>query len=150
MPHNHAQSVHVDVDEDDEDEDEDDVNAAFPNGFESLEGWSTKRGKTDEAGNDLLIMVDQSGIHHMGVKWCCCANFQPVNMQLFAMGLYPATIQKPRTCFTFAVLDDFRLTNLECKTAALNFYSLLRRRTNNACPDSVPVSLGKCLECAGD
>ncbi|KAH9928247.1 hypothetical protein B0H21DRAFT_712169 [Amylocystis lapponica] len=54
------------------------------------------------------------------------------------MALYPASHRRIKSCFTFRVLDDFLLDNLECKTSALNFYSKLRRTTNSTFPDQVP------------
>ncbi|KAF8141809.1 hypothetical protein EV363DRAFT_1151130 [Boletus edulis] len=45
---------------------------------------------------------------------------------------------RPQTVFTFAVLDEFLIDALECKTSASSFYFKLRRLTNNAFPDSVP------------
>jgi hypothetical protein len=43
-----------------------------------------------------------------------------------------------KTVFTFAVLDEFLLQNLECKTSAQNFYSKLRRTTSKAFLEIVP------------
>ncbi|KDQ49018.1 hypothetical protein JAAARDRAFT_112798, partial [Jaapia argillacea MUCL 33604] len=36
------------------------------------------------------------------------------------------------------VLDHFHIDAVECKTAALNFYSKLQRITDNAFPDRLP------------
>lgn len=89
----------------------------------------------------LLCIVDRSGIHDLPVHWCRCAGHLNDDRQLFAMGLFPATFKLIKTAFTFHVLNDFRIENLECKTAALNFYNKLRRMTSNSFPDSVKVSL---------
>jgi hypothetical protein len=47
-------------------------------------------------------------------------------------------------------LDDYLLENLECKTSATHYYSKLRRITNFAFPNSIPVwflkSRGKLLK----
>jgi hypothetical protein len=88
-----------------------------------------------------LCIVDRSGVHDLPVHWCRCPGHISDDRQLFAMGLFPATFKFVKTAFTFHVLDDFRIENLECKTAALNFYSKLRRMTSNSFPDSVQVSL---------
>ncbi|KAG1887748.1 hypothetical protein F4604DRAFT_1674916 [Suillus subluteus] len=42
------------------------------------------------------------------------------------------------TAFTFAVLDDFLLDNLECGTSAMNYYSKLRQITSSVFPHLVP------------
>jgi CxC2 like cysteine cluster associated with KDZ transposases len=60
-------------------------------------------------------------------------------MQLMAAGLYPATFHNPKTAFTFRVLEDFHLDNLECKTTPSQFFSRLRRLTNDEFPNTVPV-----------
>jgi hypothetical protein len=60
-------------------------------------------------------------------------------MQLMMAGLFPATFHNPKTAFTFRVLEDFHLDNLECKTTASQFFSCLRRLTNDEFPNTVPV-----------
>ena len=50
-------------------------------------------------------------------------------------------VTKPQTAFTFNVLDEFLIDSLECKTSAFSFYSKLRRLTDNAFPDTLPVCL---------
>jgi hypothetical protein len=55
-------------------------------------------------------------------------------------GLFPATFNNPKTAFTFRVLEDFHLDNLECKTTPSQFFSRLRRLTNDEFPNTVPVS----------
>jgi hypothetical protein len=39
-------------------------------------------------------------------------------------------IKQIETAFTFSVLDDFLLDNLECKTTAQQYYSKLQHITN--------------------
>ena len=60
-------------------------------------------------------------------------------MQLMMAGLFPATFHNPKTAFTFRVLEDFHLDNLECKTTPSQFFSRLRRLTNDEFPNTVPV-----------
>jgi hypothetical protein len=61
------------------------------------------------------------------------------------MGMFPASFNRPKTAFTFAVLDDFLLDNLECGTSAMNYYSKLRRMTSSVFPHLVPVSNILCI-----
>ncbi|KAI5987802.1 hypothetical protein EDC04DRAFT_2873316 [Pisolithus marmoratus] len=49
-----------------------------------------------------------------------------------------ASISKPKTAFTFDVLNHFLVDALECKTSAMSFYQKLKQLTNNAFPDRVP------------
>jgi hypothetical protein len=87
-------------------------------------------------------MVDSAGIFVHLVKWCRCngASKQDKHLQLLRHRLFPSTTFKPQTAFTFNVLDEFLIDSLECKTSASSFYSKLRRLTNNAFPDTLPVN----------
>ena len=60
-------------------------------------------------------------------------------MQLMAAGLFPATFRNPKMAFTFRVLEEFHLDNLECKTTPSQFISRLRRLTSDEFPNTVPV-----------
>lgn len=99
----------------------------------------TKPEVRDKDGNPMLVVVDTSGIHHIGVRWCQCPKAEDRCLQLLKMGLYPASVKRPKTVFTFRVLDDFLIENEECKTSALSYYSKLKRTTNNAFPQVVVV-----------
>lgn len=92
-------------------------------------------------GYPVLVIVDVTGIHEMPVHFCTC-NPSPVtnDNQLFDCGLFPATFKRVQTAFTFRVLDDFRMDNLESKTSAYHYYNKLRRVTCPAFPSSVKVS----------
>jgi hypothetical protein len=60
-------------------------------------------------------------------------------MQLFHDCLFPSSLDRPASAFTFAVLDHFYIDAMECKTAAHSFFRKLCRMTNNAFPNNVPV-----------
>ncbi|PCH41848.1 hypothetical protein WOLCODRAFT_73088, partial [Wolfiporia cocos MD-104 SS10] len=79
--------------------------------------------------------------HHLDINWCGCENFPPHDQQLLAMGLYPASTLQPQTAFTFWVLDDYLLTNKECKMSAMSYYSRLCRVTDNAFPQWMTIGL---------
>ncbi|KAG1726509.1 uncharacterized protein EDB91DRAFT_1061574, partial [Suillus paluster] len=85
-------------------------------------------------------VVDTSGLHSLMIRFCWCTDALSPDMQLFEMGLFPAFFTLPKTAFTFAVLDDFLLDNLECGTftSAMNYYSKLRRVTSSVFPHLVP------------
>jgi hypothetical protein len=57
--------------------------------------------------------------------------------------MFPASINRPSTAFTFDVLEHFRVDALLCKTPAQSFYAKLRRFTNDMFPTKVPVSISK-------
>lgn len=92
--------------------------------------------------------MDSAGIFVHLVKWCRCngASDQDKHLQLLRHRLFPSTVVKPQTAFTFNVLDEFLIDSLECKTSAFSFYSKLRRLTDNAFPDALPVCFYILLE----
>ena len=94
----------------------------------------------DSEGNPWITVVYTNGVHYLRAKFCGCVKAPSRHIQFLDASLYPATKKKPRTVFTFHVLDDFYLENLECKTAARNYYSKLRRLTSSVFPHLVPVS----------
>ena len=101
---------------------------------------SSKPGhRGDKDGDLIMTVVDRSGVHEIGVSWCCCPGAPDHDMQLMMAGLFPATFHKPKTAFTFQVLEDYHLDNLECKTTPSQYFSRLRRLTNDEFPDTVPV-----------
>ena len=59
---------------------------AFQLGFSS-----SKPGNFDKYGNPIITIIDRSGVHEIGVRWCCCPNAAERNMQMMEAGLFPAT-----------------------------------------------------------
>ena len=94
----------------------------------------------DEMGNPWLTLVDTTGIHQIQVCYCRCIEgcAVPEHIQLLRVGLYPATITTPQTVFTFRVLDDYLLLNLETKATPQRFLAKLQRTTTNHFPDALP------------
>jgi hypothetical protein len=80
----------------------------------------------------------------MRIIACSCPN-TPKDKERYVhyldMDFFPASLQNIKTVFTFGVLDDFRMDNLECKTAGLNYWHKIVRVTSNEFPKSVPVSV---------
>lgn len=87
----------------------------------------------------LSWVVDTSGIHPLPISYCTCQDV-PRDIQLVRMRLWPASFDRIKTVFTFRVLADFRMDNLESKTTAYHYYRKLRRVTNPHFPDQVKVS----------
>ncbi|KAG1738323.1 uncharacterized protein EDB91DRAFT_1249240 [Suillus paluster] len=87
---------------------------------------------------NTMVIVDKSGVHRLKVQCCDCPDAMSPDIQMFQHGFFPASFNKPKTVFTFRVLDDFLLDNLECGTSAMNYYSKLRRMTSSVFPHLVP------------
>ncbi|KAG2137902.1 uncharacterized protein EDB93DRAFT_1106518 [Suillus bovinus] len=75
---------------------------------------------------NTMVIIDKSGVHRLEVRCCDCPNTMSLDIQMFRHGFFPASFNKPKTVFTFRVLDNFLLDNLECSTSAMNYYSKLR------------------------
>ncbi|KAI6135945.1 hypothetical protein F5141DRAFT_1185130 [Pisolithus sp. B1] len=87
-----------------------------------------------------MTIVHTEGIFSHEVSVCKCPGSDPNDwhLDLLHQRLFPASISKPKTAFTFDVLDHFLIDALECKTSAMIFYEKLKRFTNNAFPERVP------------
>ncbi|KAH9041917.1 hypothetical protein EDB83DRAFT_2228119 [Lactarius deliciosus] len=92
----------------------------------------------EPSGNQMLTIVDRSGIFEMEAVFCVCSETDNQDEQLLQSGLFPATFKQIRTLFTFSVLDDFLNDNIECKTTAQQYYSKLQSLTSRMFPSLVP------------
>ncbi|KAG2058431.1 hypothetical protein BDR06DRAFT_980321 [Suillus hirtellus] len=88
-------------------------------------------------GKQCITIVDKSGVHSLMIRFCQCLNACTTDKQLFEMAMFPASFTRPKTAFTFPVLDGFALDNLECGTSAMNYYNKLRRMTSSIFPHLV-------------
>ncbi|KIK73824.1 hypothetical protein PAXRUDRAFT_177400 [Paxillus rubicundulus Ve08.2h10] len=91
-------------------------------------------------GGNQLTLVDMTSVHLLQVHYCICPTSQQFHMQLLELGLLSATIDQPKTAFSFSVLNDFIHNNLECGTSTSNYYNKLQRITSNVFPHLMPVS----------
>ncbi|KAF8869075.1 hypothetical protein CPB84DRAFT_1694860, partial [Gymnopilus junonius] len=71
----------------------------------------------DQSGNPFIAIIDVLGVHHLPVVYCICQRAKD-DILFLKMGLFPASFDRIRTVFTFNLLTDFWLSNLECKTSA--------------------------------
>lgn len=94
-----------------------------------------------QLGLSNLVIVHSTGVYSHCVSWCQCPGAEKDrHLHLLKAKLFPASITRPQSAFTFDVLDNFLIDTLECKTSAMSFYQKLRRFTNNAFPHTIPVS----------
>jgi len=85
----------------------------------------------------LIRVVHTNGLHHIAMVSCTCNGDENLPLDLFAAQLLPASLKRIRTIFTAEVLDHFRLSNLELKASAYQYYQLLRRVTRPMGPGEV-------------
>jgi hypothetical protein len=103
--------------------------------------WSGEGDYETQLGVSNVVIVHSTGVYSHHVSWCQCPGAEKDrHLHLLKAKLFPASITRPQSAFTFDVLDNFLIDALECKTSAMSFYQKLRRFTNNAFPDKIPVS----------
>jgi hypothetical protein len=107
-------------------------------------GASGNSGRTANAGSGsgprtgtYVRVVHSNGIHHIGMVSCHCRGDDNLPLDLFAARLIPASLKRIKTLFSAQVLDMYRLSNLELKASAYQFYQLLRRLTRPMAPAEV-------------
>lgn len=92
-------------------------------------------------GDRRMTAIHVNGVFQIYVRFCRCKSANSEHEQLFCHRLFPSTFHRPETVFTLDVLDYYAIDAMECKTSAQSFFQKLRRVTNNAFPDEVPVRL---------
>jgi hypothetical protein len=94
--------------------------------------------KDDSSFHSAMVVVSSTGVFQHRVHWCSCGTDR--HLQLLRAGMFPASIHRPATAFTFDVLDHFYLDAMECKTSAQRFFTKLRRFTDESFWTKVDVS----------
>ena len=98
----------------------------------------TEMPRADALDNPFVRVIDTNGVHSIAVVSCACRGRENTHSDLMASRLIPTSFARYRTMFTHAVLDDFRVSNLECKVSAYQYFQKLRRLSSSMQPDSVP------------
>ena len=92
----------------------------------------------DSLNNAYVRIIHLNGVHHLALVTCTCLSADNNHANLLSCRLIPTTFTRYRTLFTAGVLDDFRISNLECKVSAYQYYNKLRQLTSPAAPATVP------------
>jgi hypothetical protein len=93
----------------------------------------------DLFGDRRMTLIHINGVFEHCIRFCRCQGAISEHEQLFDQRLFPSSFDRPQTAFTLDVLDHYGIDAMECKTSAQSFFQKLRRLTNNAFPDEVPV-----------
>jgi len=88
-----------------------------------------------------LVVMDIGQIYTHKVSWCKCSDAPTKPIQLLQTGLYPGSVDSPRSAFTFRLMDYYHVDSTECNTTPQSFCTKLRRLTNRYHPHTVPVSV---------
>ncbi|KAJ7753086.1 hypothetical protein DFH07DRAFT_744589 [Mycena maculata] len=101
-------------------------------------GKRCKNAGSEDQGRKSVI-VDTNGIHFARIVYCACGEtVMPDPIQLIGARLFPATLDTPKTAFTFEVMHNFHVHNLTSKKTASDYYRALQKLTNGAFPNQVP------------
>lgn len=78
-------------------------------------------------------MIDLSGYHLVRVRFCMCSqsSFLDRFRQLLRVRWYPASILRPKTVFTFDLLDTYHKISLQGKLNLYDFYNTILQKTDN-------------------
>jgi hypothetical protein len=97
--------------------------------------WPTK------GPDHLTFSVDDiNGVHQTRIRFCWCHGPPDKSAQLKLHRLFPSTSKDSQSAFTFALLKLYSIQTMQGKISATDFFASLRRTTDNANPDNVPVS----------
>jgi hypothetical protein len=99
--------------------------------------FGQKAPSRDDFDNPFVLIVDSCHLLSLPVVHCGCGESISDDLLFLDLGFFPASFETIKTVFTFRCLDDFRLSNLECKTSAYQYFQRLRRLTNPAFPNAV-------------
>jgi hypothetical protein len=86
-----------------------------------------------------MTVIHVNGAFKHYIRFWHCPGATSEHEQLFCQQLFPSTFDQPETAFTLDVLNYYGIDAMECKTSAQSFFQKLRRVTNNAFTDEVPV-----------
>jgi len=88
-----------------------------------------------------FTLVDGNGIHSTSIAFCKCPARGDHVDQLLNAQIFPATVDRPATGFTFSLLMLFHFICLHSKKSAYDFIEALQHLTNNVFPDAVCYEL---------
>lgn len=75
-------------------------------------------------------IVDRNGSFAFKVHECQCSTAPEFWEQLFRLGLFPASYDRPRTAFSFSVLKDFQIFNFAGKVSLWDYWGTVQRKTD--------------------
>lgn len=79
-----------------------------------------------------FILLDATGFHNINIDFCGCISPPAPSRftQLLRVGWFPASLELPRTAFTFGVLNLFHKLTLQGKTTVYDYYHTLMNITD--------------------
>lgn len=80
-----------------------------------------------------VLVVDLSGHHAVQLRFCGCSRGGHLErfQQLLRAGWFPASLLRPKTVFTFNLLDTYHKISLQGKLNLYDFYNAIMQKTDN-------------------
>src|SRR5215470_7471589 len=81
-----------------------------------------------------FTVVHTNGVHSLIVRFCGCGHLEDASLyrvQLLRMYWFPASLDSPRTAFTFDFLNTFHVLTLQSKISAYDYYLSVTRLSDN-------------------
>lgn len=91
-----------------------------------------------------MLVIDVNGLHHVDVQFCDCEEtpgWVEKYRQLLRIEWYPASFHRPKTVFTFDVLDTYHGLSIQGKLNLYDYHSSLQQKTDNCGRKKVAVSM---------
>ncbi|CAK5267149.1 unnamed protein product [Mycena citricolor] len=85
----------------------------------------------NKAQGDSFVIVDNNGVHEVGLDFCGCGAAGEHAEQLLRASLFPSTTTNPRSAATFNVLRRHHMLSFEAKCSVYEFYYSLARESDN-------------------
>lgn len=98
---------------------------------------------TRESSSYNITVIDNNGLHQVRVVFCTCDAGTPWDeryRQLLQMRWYPASFNRPRTAFSFDLLETYHKLTLQGKINLYDFYLATMQKSDNQGRSKAPVS----------
>lgn len=90
-----------------------------------------------------ILVIDVNGAHYVSVQFCACKELPgwiEYYRQLLRMKWYPASLDRPKTAFTFDLLDTYHKLALQGKLSVHDFFAAVMQKSDNCGRRKVIVS----------
>ncbi|KAF9642006.1 hypothetical protein BDM02DRAFT_3065727, partial [Thelephora ganbajun] len=80
-----------------------------------------------------IFVVDLSGYHFVHVRFCTCSHtsFLEPFRQLLRFRWFPTLTLRPKTVFTFDLMDTYHKVSMQAKLNLYDFYTAIMQKTDN-------------------
>lgn len=102
--------------------------------------WDSNQPCTACHAKDFII-VTETGVHGTRIRFCKCPGAPAPYRQLLRAGFFPSTLKDPASAFSLSFLKALHFHTMQGKLSSYDYMIAVRRLTDNAFPEDVPVRL---------